>query len=92
MATTDRRKSDLTWATLLASAVSGDPEPVPDGWLTVPQLVHREKIPSPTLKRRLKRLLSAGKVERKSFRLKVKDGRLMPIAHYRMCTCTPRGI
>lgn len=71
-------------ADLAEVLANGCVETPPDGWRKVVdwQVEYGRSISH--TERLLRLALKAGKVERKAFRTRVSDGRVMPIPHYRV--------
>ena len=74
-------KSD--WLTLLQSATAGQPDKVPAGFRTRPELQKEIGCAESTLSLKLRSLESSGKVEKKMFRVKTLSG-VRAIPHWRI--------
>ena len=70
------------WAAALAQTAA-QADVVPPEWKTAQQISAKTKTPVPTLQQKLKRLLAAGEVERKLFRVRLAK-HTRPVPHYRL--------
>jgi hypothetical protein len=70
------------WCEALA-AVTAPADTVPPGWRTAKQIATQTKTPVPTLQNKLKRLVAAGKAERKKFRVQLAKN-VRPVPHYKL--------
>jgi DNA-binding transcriptional ArsR family regulator len=70
------------WCAVLAEGAAII-DAVPAGWFTCAQLAANTGKAAPTMKHALKRLVEAGKVEVKNFRVRLKK-MVRPVPHYRL--------
>jgi hypothetical protein len=70
------------WCKALAQ-ITTPVDVVPPGWQTARQLAAKTKAPVPTLQQKLKRLVAAGRAERKNFRVQLEKN-VRPVPHYRL--------
>jgi predicted transcriptional regulator len=70
------------WCEALAQTAIA-PDVVPPGWQTVAQISKTTKIPTPTLQKKMQRLVAAGKAERKMFRVQLAKN-VRPVPHYKL--------
>lgn len=73
----------LDWAKALESALSIGADFVPEGWKTAPELEKETGVNRHTIRVRIRRLLTEGKAEMKTFTIKRADG-VRPTVHYRL--------
>lgn len=71
-------------AQLLGLMRDGGVEAVPDGWLTVTALATQWGISSPTARYHLRRLLAAGLVEVRQYRIPSGNMAVASVQHYRL--------
>jgi hypothetical protein len=70
------------WTAALA-AVSAPTDTVPPGWLTISELSKQTGSATATLQHKIRRLIDAGKAERKDFRIHLAKN-VRPVPHYRL--------
>lgn len=80
---TTKPDADLArWCAVLAEGTAVVDE-VPPGWFTTAQLAEKTNKAVPTMKHALRRLLDLGKVETKTFRVRL-NKLVRPVPHYRL--------
>jgi hypothetical protein len=70
------------WSKALSSP-SIEPEQVPEGWFTVAQLAEKIDRSHCNTGERVRRMVAAGKAEKKLFRIKLEE-KVRPVPHYRL--------
>lgn len=80
---TTKPDADLArWCAVLAEGTAVVDE-VPPGWFTTAQLAEKTNKAVPTMKHALRRLTELGKVEIKTFRIRL-NKLVRPVPHYRL--------
>ena len=66
-----QEKSANSWLAELMSSKfdSGQPEVVPDGWMTINDMALHQKVSTTTINSRVQRLLHSGEIQRKKFNI-----------------------
>ena len=70
------------WCEVLSGSTLA-PEEVPEGWFTVAQLAERLDRSVCNTSERVRRMVAAGKAEKKSFRIQLAE-KVRPVSHYRL--------
>ena len=70
------------WCAVLAESTAAT-DTVPPGWLTISELSKQTGSPTATLQHKIRRLIDAGKAERKDFRIRLAKN-VRPVPHYRL--------
>lgn len=71
------------WTHLLTQAIESKPDKIPKGFQTVAQIAEETGQGESTIRRKIKKLLAAGKVEMQTFKASDVNGRLLPATFYR---------
>ena len=70
------------WCAVLAESTAAT-DTVPPGWLTISELSRQTGSPTATLQHKIRRLIEAGKAERKDFRIRLAKN-VRPVPHYKL--------
>jgi len=63
------------------SHMTGTPDIIPDGWITLSEMANSLSIPLTTMNSRMIKLLKIGKIQKKSFRINTGRG-ISSVIHY----------
>lgn len=63
------------------SHMTGKPDSVPDGWITLSDMANQLSVPLTTMNSRLIKLMKLGKIQKKTFRINTGRG-ISPVLHY----------
>lgn len=61
--------------------MTGKPDSVPDGWITLSDMANQLSVPLTTMNSRLIKLMKLGKIQKKTFRINTGRG-ISPVLHY----------